>query len=294
MHNKPQAISAVLTLDTNLAETAPEAFAAIRAEIEAVPADGLVPINLNVAAAARRGLAVAERIEPLLPALAALPDLEFGMVERLGTYALAVLHADDLATELGSSRTTRLAILLQEAAPLREIMLRAAEVLVLAGLISRARVAAIRSSRGPAGMAKGLQTLGRLYREHWDDARDKVPVTFTMIERAITLSATLNEALGVRDIDDDPLVEPANPRHRRAQAFTLFCRAYDECRRGISYLRWHHGDADRIAPSLYSGRTGQPHAGRGNKPKVEGDGTPAAEVAADVSFKVAAVVSIEG
>ena len=35
------------------------------------------------------------------------------------------------------------------------------------------------------------------------------------------------------------------------KAFTLFARAYDQCRRLVSYLRWDTGDAESIAPSIY-------------------------------------------
>jgi hypothetical protein len=31
-------------------------------------------------------------------------------------------------------------------------------------------------------------------------------------------------------------------------------KAYDQVRRAVTFLRWNEGDADRIAPSLYSGR----------------------------------------
>ncbi len=38
----------------------------------------------------------------------------------------------------------------------------------------------------------------------------------------------------------------------RQQAFTLFIRTYDQLRRAVHYLRWEHGDAEEIAPSLYA------------------------------------------
>ena len=41
---------------------------------------------------------------------------------------------------------------------------------------------------------------------------------------------------------------------RRQRAFSLFVKAYDQARRAIQYVRWEQGDADSIAPSLYSGR----------------------------------------
>lgn len=170
--------------------------------------------------------------------------------------------------------------LLAEATPLRELMLRGAELLALAGYVSGERVAAIRSGQGHADTADDLQALVRLYRETWGRVHDKVPVTKDMITRALTLSTELNLALGGRDLDDeDPLAERSDPAHVRAQAFTLFVRAYDECRRGVAYLRWHHGDAMAIVPSLY------PRRGRraGEPEEAANDPGEAANELADAS-----------
>jgi len=188
----------------------------------------------------------------LLPALARLPEFDFRTVSNLRSYALAVLHTLDLATEGGEAAAAQLAVLIGEAVPLRGLMLGGAELLALAGLVSKERVAAIRSGQGYADTAGDLQTLGRLYLEHWAQVKDKVPVTREMAERAITLSAELNAALGVREIEEeDPLAEPQDASHLQTQAFTLFARAYAECRRGVTFLRWHHGDAAAIVPTLY-------------------------------------------
>lgn len=249
---KPTRSAAPVTPAPTLTQTAPAAFALVRTEIEAVPASDFAPINLDIARAARRGLAVSERLEPLLPALAKLPDLDYRLIERMPTYALAVLHTDELAAE-GGGATAKLAVLLTEAVPLRELMLRGAETLALAGFVANERVVAIRRGQGHADTAADLQALGRLYRELWERVHDKVPITRLMVERAITLSAELNAALGIREIgEEDPLVDTHDPGHLRTQAFTLFARAYDECRRGVTYLRWHHGDALAVAPTLYT------------------------------------------
>jgi hypothetical protein len=248
--------TSALTPHTLTAETAPAAFSAARAEIEAVPASAFVRTNLDMARAARRGLAVAERVEPLHPALVLLPELDFRIVSNLRCYALAVLYTHDLVTQGGAAAAAWLAELLAEAAPLRELLLHTAETLALAGYVPRERVAAIRSGRGHVDIAGDLQALGRLYPELWGRVHDKVPITREMVERATTLSAELNALLGVREIDDEePLVEVSDPKYLRAQAYTLFARAYDECRRGVSYLRWHHGDAAVLVPSLYPRRS---------------------------------------
>jgi hypothetical protein len=108
-----------------------------------------------------------------------------------------------------------------------------------------------------------------------------------MIERAITLNAEVQRALGLRGTEPDPLAEPDGHRHVRAQAFALFAHAYAEAQRGAAYLRWYEGDAHRIVPSLYN---------RGRKPRgttdepdepddltaelLEPEPTPVAETAA--------------
>jgi hypothetical protein len=275
--------SAPSPIDTVIAQTAPAAFASVRAEIQAVPASALLRTNLSMERAARRGLAVSERLRPLLPALAGLPDLDHHAVETMPSYALAVLHAHDLATE-APPPGTQLVALLQEATPLRELMLRGAELLALAGYVSGERVAAIRSGQGYADTADDLQALGRLYHETWGRVHDKVPVTKDMVARALTLSTELNVVLGGREIDDeDPLIERSNPAHVRAQAFTLFLRAYDECRRGVTYLRWHDGDAAAIVPSLYprrGRRPGAPEEAANDAPEAAANDVAAASIAA--------------
>lgn len=292
-------------VDPTLAQTAPAAFALVRAEVEAVPVAALTRVNLDMARSARRGLAVAERIEPLHPILAKLVDLDFHAVSRLRPYALAVLHTDELANE-GGGPAARLPALLAEATPLRALMLCGAELLALAGFVSHERVAAIRSGQGYADTASDVQALGRMYLELWDRVHDKVPVTRAMVERSITLSAELNEALGVREIGEDhPLAEPSGPARLRAKAFSLFLRSYDECRRGVSYLRWHHADARVIVPSLYpraprrkvpdevsSGEQApEDRVGASGREEPEGEPTPESElggVAGEAAENVAA------
>lgn len=266
MSKKTKPTRSATPVDPTIATTAQAAFESILAEIQGVPASAIRRNNLDMSRAARRGLAVAERLVPLLPALLELPKLDVHAVTSLRTRALAVLHADELVQADDVATTAHLAVLLAEAIPLRALMLGAAETLALAGYVATERVAAIRRGKGHADTAADVQALGRLYRELWDRVHDKVPVTWEMVERSLPLSAELQVALGIREIDEeDPLVEPSGPEHLRAQAFVLFSQAYDECRRGVEYLRWHEGDAGAIVPSLYPRRG---NSGAGEDPEV--------------------------
>lgn len=232
---------------------AARAFTVVEEEIKAVPeAERLTP-NLDVQRAAGRGALAADRIVPLLPALSALPGLDMPRIERVGLYALALHHAYDLATEAGAGASA-LPPLLEEAWPLREGMLRSAELLAHFGLLSAERVAAIRSGQGHADTADDVIALGRLFDEHWSQVAGKVPVTRAMVDRAPVLGAKIHKALAQREVEASPLEPSSDRRHLLAQAFSLFVRAYDEARRGVAYLRWNEGDVDKIVPSLYPHR----------------------------------------
>jgi len=250
----PKAAASTPTkLDPALAEHAAEAFASVKDEILAVPASELLPTNLDILRAAGRGSVAAERIAPLLPELEKLYGLDFKRIAWLGIYALALVHAHDLATEVGAELLA-LPALLEEAAPLREDLLRSAELVAHFGVVSAERVAAIRSGHGHFDTAGDLIALGRLFVELWDRVHGKVFVTRAMVERATVLGGLLNKALAHREIEGSPLAPNTDRRHLQAQAFTVFARAYNETRRGVSYLRWNEGDAHLLVPTLYPHR----------------------------------------
>jgi hypothetical protein len=243
-------------LDVLIAQGATRAFESIRDEIVAVPAEALRAVNLDVPRAARQGLVVADRLAPLWAELSTMSHLDLARARKLPISALALLHAHELA-ELPDESTVPLAELLVEAVPLRADLLQTAEMLAHFGLVSRERVALIRRGHGHADTAGDLQALGLLLGGAWSSIKGKVAITRAQVDRAIPLSAQLQRAIGVREADPDPLLERSDPRRVRAQALTLFMGAYDECRRGISHLRWHERDAAEIVPSLYRGRGGR-------------------------------------
>lgn len=243
-------------LEALIARGATPAFESMLHEIVAVPAEALLPINLDVPRAARQGLVVAERLAPLWPELSTMSHLDFARARKLPICALALLHAHERA-KVPDESVVPLAELLKEARPLRADLLQTAEMLAHFGLVSRERVALIRRGHGHADTAGGLQALGILLVEAWPRIESKVVITRRQVDRAIPLSAQLQRAIGVREADPDPLIERSDPGHVRAQAFTLFVGSYRECRRGISHLRWHEGDAAEIVPSLYRGRGGR-------------------------------------
>jgi len=91
-----------------------------------------------------------------------------------------------------------------------------------------------------------------IFQEAWDTVHDKTTVTSEEVERAAVLGSELHIALGLRRVGADLQSKPPESQLTRDRAFTLFVRAYDEVRRGVTFLRWYEGDVDSYAPSLYA------------------------------------------
>ena len=127
-----------------------------------------------------------------------------------------------------------------------------------------------------------LQLVG-FFRRHWARIEAVTPVTTSDLEQASTLAASLANALGEREQGPASTSAPAEVRTR---AYTKLVVTWDEIRRVVTFLRWHKGDADAIAPSLWAGRGGR----RGEEPTPSTPGisepatpTPVTPVATDPS-----------
>lgn len=71
------------------------------------------------------------------------------------------------------------------------------------------------------------------------------------VEQASADAEAFLTALGIRNQPDSGKLEA----QLRDRAYTVLVRTYDEVRRLLAFLRWEEGDADRIAPSLFAGRS---------------------------------------
>jgi hypothetical protein len=89
----------------------------------------------------------------------------------------------------------------------------------------------------------------RFFDESWQELAGTLAITREDLEQGGVLAKHLLEWSTVRDERARALQAFAQLAH---QAFTAFCDAYDEVRRAVIFLRSRAGDADEIAPSLYS------------------------------------------
>jgi hypothetical protein len=227
--------------------TAELAYEKVLAEIEAVPDEHLIAVNLDIPQSVATVLGKLEAIRAYEEELVSLKGLDARCVERLPTYAQAAWHAYLMAQP--APPQTQVRALIDEATELRANLLVEADVLVRRGVFDAQAIAAIRAGQGYVDLANDLSALAPMYRKVWADIQGHAYVSEREINRAAVLGLELLSAVGVRAGGGAASEHVA--ADLKLRAFALFVRAYDEVRRGLAFLRWHEDDAEEIAPSLY-------------------------------------------
>lgn len=234
---------------------AAKAFASVAQECADLPPSELSPINVDIPRAVAIAIGAVPHVATLRDRAAKLPDFDVACIDKLGTYALAAWYTHLMA--LPEVVPSRLAALLEEAKPLREDALLAAELLARKGFFDKKAIAAIRAGQGNLDTANDLVALAAVFAAGWPRVENRTTVVWAEVERASTLGPEILIALGERNQPGVQLPDATNPAERRVRAYTLFARAYDQCRRAAAFLRWDQNDADDIAPSLQTGRAGR-------------------------------------
>lgn len=263
------------------APLAAAAFAAIEAEAEALQEEDLAVINIDIPQSVSVVLGVLPGLTDLRPRIVKeLPEFKRSSLDKLERYALAAWYAHLL--NLAPSQPVKpLKDLLAEGAKVRANLLSDAEALARRELLDGPTVAQIRAGHGNIDLANDLVALAALFTSNWSTIGGRTAATLEEIEQAGALGPSILAALGVRE--NAPVIVPAEAAERRARAFTLFVRAYDQVRRAVTYLRWDDGDADVLAPSLYRGRGGRGQAAAEEEVTEEkpGEEKPAEDKAAE-------------
>ncbi len=244
---------------------AAEAFAKIEPELAALAAEELAPITVDVSAAVTAVLAAAPKIlahrEEIVEQLPLHP---IEPIDELTTYAHGAWYAHLLHTYASGSPESAKAMI-DEAQKLREDLLVAAEALAHRGMLDADVVAKIRKGQGHADTANDLTTLAQVFTASWSKVGSKTAVERSEVDRAAELGPAVMVAIDVRKHG----AKSTDTDGQRTRAFALLARAYDGCRRALSYLRWAEGDADTIAPSLFKKRAGRKPGSAKKEEEVE-------------------------
>jgi hypothetical protein len=228
----------------------------VEAEIHAVPESELLHLNLDIPSAVATVLGALPEIQELHDEMAGLSGFDIARISRLRTYAWALGHAHAMH-RAAIAPPDSVAELAERAADLREILHADATALAKRGHLEEASVAKLKSGLGYKNLAIDLVGLVGLFRDHWDGISSKTAVEPAELEEAGQLAQRLITTVGLRE-QAPAVIEAASLT--RQKAFTLLAKAYDDARRAVTFLRWHEGDVDSIAPSLYAGRGGRKKA----------------------------------
>ena len=219
------------------------AFETKKAEIAALDAASVIPLNLDIPRSVAVGLGVCSNLTAYHERLAQLPEYGHAQVKDLRTYALAALHAHLVLAPVKGNVDA----LIEEATQLKQTMLLGADALADKKVLDAARIAQIRVGSGYVDLASDCVALGGLFEERWSDIVGKTAITKEEVDRASVLGTALLEALGTRQA----AIPSPDASDRRQRAFSLFFKVYDEASRGIAFLRWKQDDVEDIVPSLY-------------------------------------------
>jgi hypothetical protein len=226
-------------------EEAEAAYNRIRPELDALSESELTPINVDLVSATSIALGVAERITGHRERMAKLPEFDIRHVDNLVDYAKGAWYA--YVTNLPVADPRDLTEYLTEVSSLRSKMLMWAAPLVGAGKFDESAVAKIKDGSGHKDSASDLVALVGLYRSKWEEVKNMCGVTEQELGRAAQIAPAVFSLLSRREFQTN-VVSDGSLRVRRA--WTLLDRAYNHCRRALSFLRFEEGDADTLAPSL--------------------------------------------
>ena len=258
------------------------AYASLAEEIRCLKDSDLVHITLDVVAAVTTAFGVLRKLASLRQLMQQLPVFDRAAVDKLETYAMALYetHVDYLSA---SRPTQALPRLVEEATKVRNLLYADVQALIQREFIDAQEIREVRTGVGYKALAVDLTLLADAMRRKWEVTQNKTAVQLAELLRAQQLATGLLRVVGERE--QAPAVVAAAAA-KRSRAFTLFIRAYDEVRRAVTYLRWHEGDADLIAPSLYAGRA---PAKRKREPETHAEPEVGASAAGAASTRAALV-----
>lgn len=190
-------------------------------------------------------------IEQLIPEMKKhFVRFEEHRVRRLVVLAYALRHINDVCTLTRASRDELPATAAE--AELHRVPLRFS-LIALANrkVIDPRLLDGISNLRGYRALAADLRLMTMIARDNWAVIQGKCALELADIDRASELASIITRLHALRKETQAVIV---NSNDLRARVYTLLWRDYNETRRMVTFLRWHEGDVDEIAPSLCAKR----------------------------------------
>jgi hypothetical protein len=253
---------------------APQAVDLALPELLALDPRDLLPVNVDVGSASLVVLGAAAQIQSYRDQLVTkFGEEEAKAVDRLQLLAQVALEAHATHRQLVDLGVDVLA-LSNQVVEARHVLLAEVRALIARKVLSAGVIGELQGTHGYKNQCLDVLQLVSLMKRNWTLIQSKTGLPMEDIDRAEALAHQLALALGVREQG------PRSPSgDLRQRAYTLLATTYDDARRMITYLRWKERDADRIAPSLFRGRSNGRRASIAEpiafRPEAGGEDVPA-------------------
>lgn len=216
----------------------------------ALSTDDLLIVNVDLAALVLLIRGKLAAVLALRPELARLPHFNLALFDHLEDYTGALFYTQAMYVT-DAPPEADLAPLAQRCAGHLDTLLVATTALLERGLLPKELLHSVGRTNAHDKLVLNTQALVERLRAAWPTIGTRTALTPEDLTAAETAATALGDALSARAAAEARTAEAAELRQR---AFTLFVRAWDEARRGVTFLRWHEGDADQLAPSPYINR----------------------------------------
>jgi hypothetical protein len=247
-----QPVSAIVLAAAPGVSATREAFAWALPASRALPKDQIARLNVDIEDAPVIVLGALRQILPFRARLAALAEFDVTCLDTLAWHANATVQAQ--AYYMGVSRgPARVAELAEQVRTWRRLLLQDMTVMVTRRLLPAEKQEELRIQADYTHLPYLLKALVEVYRSAWTELSARTSVRAEELDQAESTANQLIFTFATR-AERYAAIKAANEQRQRN--FTLLAHAYDQVRRGLTYLRWNEQDVDTIAPSLYRGRGG--------------------------------------
>ena len=237
----------LLTIDEANAD---EAYELVLPEAMAMAREATVPINVDVMGAVFTTMGVARKLPGFEAELKTLTQFPSAILAKFPQYILATYSAQTRYT-FATTPPEQLPELMEKGTKWREVLGAEARSLVARGFLNGELLKELTGTHGFRNVAVDLAGYARIYKSAWADIQAHSGLKEADILEVEKLALKLTGAVAKKEQSPEQVAAATDVR---ARIFTLLVNAYDEIRRAMQFLRWHEGDADVIAPSLYAGR----------------------------------------
>ncbi len=226
----------------------------VRARLAQYGAAEILAVNGDIPVMATIAFGALPDCERFRTELAALPGC-LDALDALHDAASAAVEADTRFA-VASRPRDRTGALANECIRARRLLATALLALSDHGFFDGKKVRESLLGKSRPAIARDVITLATLFELRWHDVRGRTAVTEEMLRGARVLAEQLMDAVGAKT--HGPIGRDA-AADLRDRAFTYFVKTYDTVRRGIRFVRDSVGDAERVAPSLWSSNKRAPH-----------------------------------